>query len=414
MKIRPKSWIALLALLLFYPMLTVAAATTPSASVTIPNVNLNPGQTYTYTISISVSSAFACMGNINVTGVTEASETFSWDTSGTSNENATITKKVTVSIPKSAQPGQTFTISVTGQVSAYSDGLVTEKYFSQTKTLKVVRIPPTPTPTPTPTPSEWELASEAIEAMDPDGELKIDITENALMPASLLTAIESKQARISFRFDDYTCVIDGRKAGDPEGLDIIDLSLDREKRQDVSAACGQADLYQLSFTHPGAFPGLFEFVFKADQNVPGDKVYLYEYLDRAGVFAGDQTAVVDENGDVAFLLSEGADYVVTSGRIEGALRNFDDTDQAEAALRASEEEVKALEEQILALEAEKNEDAVSGDDPTVAEKPQSKIFPAQISLPSIAFVAVLIGVGTAAVFATLYVCKAGPFKKRSS
>ena len=408
------SFVVSLAFLILVPILAVVAATVPSATVSIPNVNLNPGQTYSYTISISVSSAFACMGKINVTGVAEASETFSWDTSGTGNENATITKKITVSIPQGAQPGQTFTISVTGQVSAYSDGLVTEKYFSQTRTLQVVRKPATPTPTPTPKPTEWELAFKAIEAMDPDGELQIDITENARMPASLLTAIALKQGRISFRFNDYTCVIDGRNAGDTEGLDIIDLSLNRDKIEDISAACAQADIYQLHFAHQGEFPGLFEFSFKADRNAPGDKVYLYKYHGRAGVFAGDQSAVVDQNGDAAFLLSEGSDYVVTSDRIEGALRNFDDTTQVDAALRASEEEVKKLEEQILAYEAEKSEGALPGAVSAIAAEPQSKSVPAQVSLSPIALIAALIGVGLLAVYVTLYVCKAGPFKKRSS
>jgi hypothetical protein len=319
-----------------------------------------------------------------------------------------------VSIPQNAQPGQTFTISVTGQVSAYSDGLVTEKYFSQTRTLQVVKKPATPTPTPTPKPTEWELASKAITAMEADGELQIDITENAEMPVSLLTAIESKQARISFAFDDYTCVIDGRNIGDTEGLDIIDLSLSREKIEDVSAACGQADIYQLHFVHPGEFPGLFEYSFKADQNVPGDKLYLYKYLSRAGVFSGDQTAVVDENGDIAFLLSEGSDYIVTSDRIEDALRNFDDTQKIESALRASEDEVKLLEEQILALEAEKNEVVISGNDTAVAEETQSKSVLAQADPPPIAFIAAFLGTGLLSVLVTLYVSKAGPFKKRFS
>ncbi|NLO62434.1 MAG: hypothetical protein GX099_03270 [Clostridiaceae bacterium] len=407
------SLVVSLAVLILVPILVVAA-TVPSATVSIPNVNLNPGQSYSYSILISVSSAFACMGNISVTGVAQASETFSWDTSGTTNESTTITKKITVSIPQSAKPGQTFTISVTGQVSAYADGQVTERYFSQTRTLQVVKKPATPTPKPTPKPSEWELALKAIEAMDADDELQIDITENAQMPASLLAAIEAKQARITFKFKDYTCVIDGRNIGDTEGSDIIDLSLNREKIGDVSAACGQADLYQLHFAHKGEFPGLFEFSFRADQNVPGDKVYLYQYLGHAGVFAGDQTTVVDENGDVAFVLSEGSDYIVISDRIEGALRNFDDTEKIESALRASEEEVKKLEEQILAYEAEKSEGAPAVAVPAIAAEPQSKGIPAQVSLPTVALIAALLGTGLLAVFATLYVLKAGPFKKRSS
>lgn len=407
------SLVVSLAVLILVPILVVAA-TVPSATVSIPNVNLNPGQSYSYSILISVSSAFACMGNISVTGVAQASETFSWDTSGTTNESTTITKKITVSIPQSAKPGQTFTISVTGQVSAYADGQVTERYFSQTRTLQVVKKPATPTPKPTPKPSEWELALKAIEAMDADDELQIDITENAQMPASMLAAIEAKQARITFKFKDYTCVIDGRNIGDTEGSDIIDLSLNREKIGDVSAACGQADLYQLHFAHKGEFPGLFEFSFRADQNVPGDKVYLYQYLGHAGVFAGDQTTVVDENGDIAFVLSEGSDYIVTSDRIEGALRNFDDTMTIEAALRASEEEVKKLEEQILAYEAEKSEGAPAVAVPAIAAEPQSKGIPAQVSLPTVALIAALLGTGLLAVFATLYVFKVGPFKKRSS
>lgn len=407
------SLVVSLAVLILVPILVVAA-TVPSATVSIPNVNLNPGQSYSYSILISVSSAFACMGNISVTGVAQASETFSWDTSGTTNESTTITKKITVSIPQSAKPGQTFTISVTGQVSAYADGQVTERYFSQTRTLQVVKKPATPTPKPTPKPSEWELALKAIEAMDADDELQIDITENAQMPASMLAAIEAKQARITFKFKDYTCVIDGRNIGDTEGSDIIDLSLNREKIGDVSAACGQADLYQLHFAHKGEFPGLFEFSFRADQNVPGDKVYLYQYLGHAGVFAGDQTTVVDENGDIAFVLSEGSDYIVTSDRIEGALRNFDDTMTIEAALRASEEEVKKLEEQILAYEAEKSEGVISGNDTAVAEETQSKSVLAQADPPPIAFIAAFLGTGLLSVLVTLYVSKAGPFKKRFS
>ncbi len=413
MKRLKNSLIAVLAVLFLIPVWTVAAATEPSASVSIPNVNLYPGQSYSYKISVSVSSAFACMGNINVTGAAEASDTFNWDASGTSNESATISKTITVSIPQSAQIGQTFTISVSGQVSSYSDGQVTEKSFSQSRTLQVVSKPATPTPKPTPKPTEWELTSRAVRALQPDGETEMDITKNAQMPSSLLTEIASKPARVSLKFDGYTCVIDGLNAGDPEGYDVIDLTLNREKTEEISTACGQADVYQLHFAHQGEFPGLFEYSFAADQNAPGDKVYLYKYLGRTGVFAGEQTAVVDDEGLVAFLLSEGADYVVTSDRIEGALRNFDDTEKIETALRASEDQVKTLEEQVSALEAEKNAVTPTVAVPTIAETAASESAP-QVSLPPVTFIFSIIGVGAAAVFATLFACKAGPFKKSKS
>ncbi len=225
---------------------------------------------------------------------------------------------ITVTIPADAAIGTSYTITLSGSY----DNASGEHPISETKTITVVEKPvstPGPDPTPTPAPTGWALTAIDVAAMAQGGSYDFTVTDDATVPAAVLASLKEKQGVLNVIFGGYTCTINGALLGTiPEGLAGIDLGLSMEKDAALSALVGGADAYQLHFNHSGALPGRFTFRFKADQNSPGDTVYLYYYYDASGVVEGVQTCVVDAEGYISVDIYHCSSYIISKALIEGA------------------------------------------------------------------------------------------------
>jgi len=274
------------------------------------------GSTYKYTGKASYTG-YSLLGTIAGLGQTAILD----DDNGSSTDAVSLSASASISvkIPANAAIGTTYTITLSG---SYDNGSANN--FSTTKTITVVQKPvSTPRPatsaTATPEPSGWVLAAMEVPEMEQGGQYEMQITDDTVVPGTVLTALKEKQGVLAVDFGSYSCTIDGAGLGQiPEDLTGIDLGLTMEKDDALSTAAGGSDIYQLHFKHSGALPGCFTFKFKADQNSLGDVVYLYYYYDASGVVEAKQMCMVDEEGYITVNIYHCSSYFVSAALIEGA------------------------------------------------------------------------------------------------
>ncbi len=200
-----------------------------------------------------------------------------------------------------------------------------------------------------------------------------------------------------------------------------------DKDESLSAAAGGKDAYQLHFAHSGQLPGKLSYTFKAENNKPGDALYLYYYYSQPGVCEGVQLAVVDSNGYVTFDIYHCSSYFVSAETIEGAAGiNFAAGTEESLALREAEESLAEAEESRAQLQAQL-EDAQNSLEKLQAEidthrsdaAPEENPLTAQVfgpvenlfGVPYGSLIAALLGAALAAMFLTMLICRVGIFKK---
>ncbi len=155
-----------------------------------------------------------------------------------------------------------------------------------------------------------------------DGDVPVEITidmekENGdvatVVPVEFLEAIQGKNVVLTLSMGEYTWSINGKDLGDGE-LEAIDLEVLFDE-----------DDENVKFTIP--FEGEFGFVATLGLNLgktnAGQYGNLYVYENGEKVLLS--SVLIDENGDVAFEITEGAEYVVVVG--EDASNPEDDTDE---------------------------------------------------------------------------------------
>lgn len=299
-------------------IVSVVGVTTAYAGSSISGPSLVlAGKSYTFTGKASYSAG-DLIGKI--TGLGEV-DSFGVLSTTIYNKKLSGTATIKVTIPKNAKPDDKFTIVFDGIYSVMaSDGSGdnTSKKFSVKKVITVVdKLPVTPKAEVPPT--QWELAQDSIALLEQGGTISLDITESAKVPAAVLDDITKKQAVVNINFANYSCSIDGSNFNVPSGLKELDLSLSMEKKEALSAAAGGEDAYQLHFGHSGQLPGPVTFKIKAENNSPGDTLYLYYYYDQSGKIEGKLSAVVDENGYVEFTIYHCSSYFLSQSIIDGAL-----------------------------------------------------------------------------------------------
>ncbi len=296
------------------------------------------GSTYEYKgkASYTGSSLLATVSGLGQTGTLAADN-------GTKMGDVSLSASASISvkIPSDAAPGKTYTITLSGSYSVDADG--SEHSFNETKTITVIAKPastPRPASTskpssshsgssgsqstqapamPTPAPTGWALAAIEVPAIAQGAEYDMQMTNDTTVPASVLASLKEKQGVLKVDFGAYSCTIDGAALSAlPEGLTGIDLGLTMDKDGALSTAAGGADAYQLHFKHSGALPGRFTYRFKAEQNLPGDVVYLYYYYNESGVVEGKQQCIVDGEGYVTVEIYHCSSYFISNTLIEGA------------------------------------------------------------------------------------------------
>ncbi len=274
------------------------------------------GSTYKYTGKASYDG-YSLLGTISGLDKTE----ILMDDNGSSMDAVSLSASASISvkIPSDAAVGTTYTITLSG---SYDNG--SSNNFSTTKTITVVQKPvSTPRPatsaTATPEPTGWALAAIDVPAMEQGGQYTMQMSDDTVVPGTVLTSLKEKQGVLSVDFGTYTCTIDGAALGQiPEDFAGVDLGLTMEKDDALSTAAGGSDIYQLHFKHSGALPGRFTFRFKAEQSSPGDTVYLYYYYDASGVVEAKQACVVDDEGYITVNIYHCSSYFISSALIDGA------------------------------------------------------------------------------------------------
>ena len=296
------------------------------------NSEVYAGKTYKYTVKVSADGIYM-MGNVSCGGVFSGSSVqFDGGSGAATNQSMSASVTITVTVSASAKPGDTGTISIDhGSYSYYDEsGVPQESGISGSKTATVVVKSSSPSTssgshsthapaTPTPAPTGWGLAAIDVPALAQGGQYDMQTPADAIVPTTLLASLKEKQGVLNVDFGTYTCTIDGAALGTlPEGITGIDLGLTLEKDEALSTAAGGVDAYQLHFKHAGDLPGRFTFRFKAEQNQPGDIVYLYYYYNESGVVEGKQQCVVDDEGYITVDIYHCSSYFVSNTLIEGA------------------------------------------------------------------------------------------------
>ena len=268
----------------FLPLLIVAilvvsmfAMTTAFAGVSISgNSEVLAGKTYTYKIKVT-GNASSIGGTVTCGGIFSGSKATFWkDSSSGNNESLTATTTITVSVPAGATPGQTGTISVSGEGSTFDGTNVGSFGISGSKTCKVVEKAPTPTkdPNATPRPPEgWEIVENTMGDAQKGAVVKTEMKDDYKIPEKLLEKAVENENVLEIDFGTYTCTIDPAELTDFEGIKSLNLKLDFEKAAGLTEIAGEKDVYQLHFGHSGQLPGKLTFTFEATENKPGDTVY---------------------------------------------------------------------------------------------------------------------------------------------
>lgn len=354
---RMKRFLPLLIVMILLVSIIGIGSVSAGASIS-GNSEVLAGKSYTYTGKASYSCG-DLVGKIEGLGQVGHFGTF-----GGSDKNVSQSESasITVSIPSSAKPGDTYTIKFSGSYSVFGDdGGISEKSFSTSKTIKVVQKAPTPTKNPnaTPRPPEgWEIVTNSVGDAKKGALVKGEMKDSYKIPEKLLKKAVENENVLEIDFGTYTCTIDPAALTDFEGIKSLNLKLDFEKAAGLTEIAGGKDVYQLHFGHSGQLPGKLTFTFKASENKPGDTVYLYYYYGEAEIVEGKMSAVVDEDGMVTFDIYHCSSYIVTSEVIEGALSNFDTEsatkiDELTTTLTETQTELDEASAKIETLTAEK-------------------------------------------------------------
>ena len=328
-------------------VVSMTGVMTASAACSISgNSSVLAGRSYTYTGKASYKAG-DLVGKIEGLGQVD---TFFDNAKGFVNASLSGRASIRVTIPASAKPGDKFTITLSGQYSDMASdgsGNSTSKSFSTSKTITVVdKLPETPKSESTPAPpTEWEIAHQGMTDMQQGAAVNLEIKESAKVPAAVLALVQEKQGTLTIDFGGYSCTIDGKNFALPDGMRELDLSMSMEKNEQLSNANGGADVYQLHFAHKGQLPGPVTYRFKAEQNQPGDTLYLYYYYDEAGITEGKQTAVVDADGYVSFTIYHCSSYFVANSPVLGAAGNLD----LALVIAEKDMQISTLEAEISAL-----------------------------------------------------------------
>lgn len=335
--------------------ITTAYAASASVSFSGPyKQELLAGKTYTINYTFKVSGVCVANANVSVGGVFEkvSGGANLFHDSLPKNKTKSYKGSIKVRVKAGAAKGAKGTIKLSGYYN-YLDANYneTKKSFSKTYTAAVVDKL-TPRPVNVKEPTQWEKAADKIALADDGGVIDIDITD-AKVPASVLDNITKKKAVLNLKFPGYSCRVDGNKFKMPKGLKTLDLTLSMEKTKKLSDAAGGADAYQLHFGHKGMLPGPVTFTIKANNNVPGDKLYLYYYYDLSDKIEEKLSSVVDQNGDLEFTILHCSSYFLSNDVIEGALGVFSTADDGATAQIKELESAVALLEDKLKAEAEK-------------------------------------------------------------
>ncbi len=377
------------------------------------NSEVLKGKSYKYTAKVSVTG-LDMVAKIEGLG---QSASMDKNSGGGANGSLSASASITVSIPSSAQVGDKYTITLTGQYSYYDDaGTLKAGKINESKTITVVAASTsTPKPatssssshsqapaTPTPAPTGWALAAIDVAALAQGGEYDMDAPEDGVVPGAVLSSLKDKQGVLSVDFGSYSCIIDGASLGTiPEDFAGIDLGLTTEKDPALSTAAGGADVYQLHFKYEGALPGRFTFRFKAEQSSPGDTVYLYYYYDASGIIEGKQACAVDDEGYVSVEIYHCSDYFLSEKLLEGAAGIIAQPEPA-PSVELQPTEAPAATPAVQAEESAKSNIGVS------AMSPVEQWF----GVPYAPLIAALAAAMLLSMLLTMLTTRSGLFKKR--
>lgn len=421
-------------------LISIVGVLTALAGVDSVTINGGPtsiqaGKTYEYTVTVKATGYnFSCdvssSGAFNVKHV-------DCDT-GRDNDNGSLSKtvKISVTVDSGANIGDKGYIKVKGQ-GCYIDTETGNpaNAFSITGALEASVVnPSSPTPRPstesgssaksvkaTAAPTEWDIAAASVEAMQQGGSLTVEITNDPKIPTTILASVKEKQGTLTLNFDGYTCAIDGKALGSlPESAESVDLSMSMVKNEALSSGVSGKDAYQLHFAHQGQLPGKLSYKFKAENNKPGDILYLYYYYSQSGVCEGLQSATVDENGYVTFEIYHCSSYIVSASAIEGAAgADFTSESASALVLQEAQDNQAKLETQLedaqnTAKELQSQIDTLKADvapgSPLAASasKPAEQLF----GVPNSSLIAALAGTALISMFITMLICRVGIFRKK--
>lgn len=411
-----KRFIALLVTAVFIVSVigtTIAYAASVSVSFSGPyKKEVLAGKTYTISYTFKLSGCAVGNAVISVGGAFEKVSGGAPLFHDTIPNNTTKRYKgsVKVRVKSGAALGSKGTITLSGKYNYLDSNFIeTIKNFKKSYSATVVDKL-TPRPVKEVKQTQWDIAADSVALLEQGGTISLDITESAKVPAAVLSDICEKKAVMDINFPGYSCRVDGNSFTVPKSLKELDLSLSMEKDETLSAAAGGADAYQLHFGHSGQFPGPVTYKIKAENNSPGDKLYLYYYYDQSGKIEGKLSAVVDENGYVEFTIFHCSSYFLSGSVIEGAmggLAALEDNARKDEQIAQLQTAVAELEAQLEKVQENQQEQALQQETVAASQDMDIKAASGGLDVSMIEFGAIVLGALLLGILGTIIISRAG-------
>lgn len=179
-------------------------------------------------------------------------------------------------------------------------------------------------------PGQVALASQENENRDLDANVESTqamFQEKRTVPAWLLTDLAKMDNKtITLNADFYAVSFNSETVGEvPWDAVRYDLTVNRLTKniQAFENAVGAfTPKYVLEVVTP-TFPGTVTITLTDSSFMPTSEVCVYRYVDDLTFEIVDKNAVVDENGNVSFPITQGGKYLVSSRGISEKLEQFD-------------------------------------------------------------------------------------------
>jgi len=169
-----------------------------------------------------------------------------------------------------------------------------------------------------------EKGSVTVVAMTP---------EQPAVATTLFEDIKGRDATVAFNFGSFIWEFNGKDIKNiPDNRVFYNLGVQEIKQSNISSLAGSSEVIQIELAHSGEFPCEMKLTFNIGGSYKGKTVYLNYFNEKTGALEPTSTGVVDEYGNVTFVLAHASKYVVTTEKVAGAaVKNEQPAKQAGAA-----------------------------------------------------------------------------------
>ena len=161
--------------------------------------------------------------------------------------------------------------------------------------------------------SQWEDLVDDIKDADKDDVIKVDISDDPKVPASVVNEIEGEDITLELYVgDDFTWIASGDNLKKlPKYQLFIPLGVSEIKDSGISKLAKSKDVSIFEMTHTNSLFGTYVLRKELGKDYKEDTMYLYMYNPKTKALSYKGSAKSDKNGSVEFPVTYGGTYVIT-------------------------------------------------------------------------------------------------------